>query len=123
MQRELNADCNTIYNLMTKASKSNREKSQELPGWRPEDWDKTGSWLAKVWGLEGHMCGGLDCVKTLARQHNELTKLFGNIVMKTRTETVPIPDCLGESEVNPVTALGFYSIFESLESLLNLEQK
>ena len=36
-QRELNSDCslrdlNIIYNLMTTASKSNRENSVELPG-------------------------------------------------------------------------------------------
>ena len=57
------------------------------------------------------------------KKPKELTILFGNIVMKTRMETEPIADCLGESEVKPVTALGFYSIFDSLESLLNLEQK
>ena len=33
------------------------------------------------------MCGDLDCVKALARQHRELTIMFGNIVMKTGTET------------------------------------
>ena len=31
--------------------------------------------------------------------------------------------CHGGTEVNLVTALGFYRIFGSLESLLNLEQK
>ena len=40
--REMNADCNLrelkiIYNLMTTASKSNRESEVELPGWGPED--------------------------------------------------------------------------------------
>ena len=32
-------------------------------------------------------------------------------------------DCHGGTEVNLVTALGFYSMFGSLDSLLNLEQK
>ena len=95
----------------------------ELPGWGPEDWVKPGSCLAKVCGLEGHICGGLDCVKTLAKQHKQLTILFGNIVMKANTETELIADCHGGTEVNLVTALGFYSIFGSLESLLNQEQK
>ena len=54
---------------------------------------------------------------------NQLTILFGNIVMKAKTETELIADCHGETEVNLVTALGFYSMFGSLESLLNLEQK
>ena len=62
-------------------------------------------------------------MKTLEKQHKHLTKLFGNIVMKTRTETELIADCHGGTEVNLVTALRFYSMFVSLESLLNLEQK
>ena len=43
--------------------------------------------------------------------------------MEARTETELIADCHGGTEVNLVTALGFYSLFGSLESLLNLEQK
>ena len=60
---------------MITASRSNGEDKVELPGWGPEDWVKPGS------------CGGLDCVKTLEKQHEQLTVLFGNVVMKTRTET------------------------------------
>ena len=44
------------------------------------------------------------------------TILFGNIVMKARMETELIADCHGGTEVNLVTALGFYSIFGSFES-------
>ena len=62
-------------------------------------------------------------MKTLERQHKQLTILFGNVVMKARTETELIADCHGGAEVNLVTALGFYSMFGSLESLMNLEQK
>ena len=128
VQRELNADCNLrdlniIYNVMITASKSNGEDKVELPGWGPEDWVKPGSCLAEVCGLEGHVCGGMDCVKTLEKQHKQLTVLFGNVVMKARTETELIADCHGGTDVNLVTALGFYSMFGSLESLLNLEQK
>ena len=79
--------------------------------------------LAEICGLEGHICGGLDCVKTLEKQHKQLTILFGIIVMKAKTETEMIADCHGGTEVNLVTALGFYSMFGSLESLLNLEEK
>ena len=32
---------------------------------------KTGC-LSEVYGLEDHMCGGLDCVKRLVRQHKQL---------------------------------------------------
>ena len=128
VQRELNSDCNLrdlniIYNVMTTASKSNGADKVELPGWGPEDWVKPGSCLAEVCGLEGHDCGGLDCVKTLEKQHKQSTILFGNTVMKAKTETALIADCHGGSEVNLVTALGFYIMFGSLESLLNLEQK
>ena len=49
--------------------------------------------------------------------------MFGNIVMKAKTEMELIADCHGGTEVNLVTAQGFYSMFASLESLLNLEQK
>ena len=80
---------------MTTASKSNGENKVELPGWEPEDWVKPGSCLAEVCGLEGHKCGGLDCVKTLGRQHKQLMILFGNIVMKAKTETELIADCHG----------------------------
>ena len=128
VQRELNADCNLrdliiIYNVMITASKSNGEDKVELPGWGPEDWVKPGSCLAEVCGLEGHVCGGLDCVKTLEKQHKQLTVLFGNVVMKARTETELMADCHGGTDVNLVTAIGFYSMFGSLESPLNLEQK
>ena len=49
--------------------------------------------------------------------------MFGNIEMKAKTETELIADCHGGTEVNLVTALAFYRMFGSLESLLNLEQK
>ena len=89
VQRELNAECNLrdlniFYKLMTTASKSNGESEVELPGWGPEDWVKPGSCLVKVCGLEGHICGGLDCVKTLTKLHKQLTTLFGNIVVKAK---------------------------------------
>ena len=61
--------------------------------------------------------------EALAKQHKHITIMFGNIVMKAETETKLIVDCHGGTEVNLVTALGFYSMFSSLESLLNLEQK
>ena len=80
-------------------------------------------YLPKVCGLEFHVCGGLHCVKTPAKQHKQLTILFGNIVMKAKTETALIADCHAGNEGNLGTALGFYSMFGSLESLLNLKQK
>ena len=43
--------------------------------------------------------------------------------MKAKTETELVADCHGRTEVNLVTAIGFYNMFGSLEALLNLEQK
>ena len=54
----------------------------ELPGWGLEEWVELGSCLARVLRLEGQMCGGIDCVKTPAKQHKQLTILFENKVMK-----------------------------------------
>ena len=107
VQMELNSGCNLrdlniIYNLMTTASKSNGEDKVEL---------------------EGQICGGLDWVNALAKQHKQLTTLFGNIVMKAKMETKLIADCHGGTEKNLVTARGFYSMFGSLVSLLILEKK
>ena len=43
--------------------------------------------------------------------------------MKAGTETELIAKCHGGTKVSLVTALGFFSMFGSLESLLNLEKK
>ena len=120
VQRELSSDSNLrqlniIYNLMTTASKSNGEDKRELPGRGPEDWFKPGSCLVKVCVLEDHICGGLGCVKTLAKEHKQLAILFWNIVLKAKTDTELIADCHGGTEENLVTALGFYSMLVSLE--------
>ena len=62
-------------------------------------------------------------MKTLTKQHKQPTNLFENIVVKAKTETELITDCHGRFELNIVTAVGFLSMFGSLDSLLNLEQK
>ena len=60
-----------MHNLMTEASRSSREKTVELPGWGSEDW------VGPVTcGIEGHLCGGLDCLKLLSRQHKQLVIFF-----------------------------------------------
>ena len=79
---------------MTAAFRSNRE-TVELPGWGQEVWVGTGSCLAKNNGLEGHPCRGLNCVKTIAKQHKQLLILLGNLVMTTKTETELNLDCHG----------------------------
>ena len=124
IQIKLNADCklrdlNSICNLMTTAFGCNPGTNVELPGWGPEDWVKPGSCLEKVFRPEGYMCGGLDWVITLVRQHEKLLILLGNIRMGRRTDTVIKADFHGGTEKNLVTALRFYYKFGYLESLLN----
>ena len=80
---------------MTTASRSNHKKKLELPSWVPEDWVKPDSCLAKVCGLECQMSEGLAFVKSLARQHKQLTILLENIVMKMTTERELIADWHG----------------------------
>ena len=79
----------------------------ELPGWGQEDCVKPYGCLAKICGLEVHICGGLDCVNILAKQYKQLTMIIGNIVMKAKMETELIADCRGGAEVNLESALGF----------------
>ena len=57
-------------------------------------------------------------MKILAKQHKLMTMLIGNIAMKVKTETELNADYHGGTEVNLVTALGFHSMFGSLESLI-----
>ena len=42
--------------------------------------------------------------------------------MKTNTETELVADCHRGREVNLVKAIGFYSMFGCVESILGLEQ-
>ena len=53
------------------------------------------------------MCGGFECVERLAKKHRQLTILFGNIVMKAKTEAELIADCHGGTDVSLVSAQGF----------------
>ena len=62
-------------------------------------------------------------MKTFGKQHKQLMIMFGNVVVKPKTETEIVMGCHGGTEVNLVTILRFYNMFGSLESLLNLEQK
>ena len=131
-QRELNSDCNLrdinfIYNVMTTASKSNGKDKVEMPGWGPEDWVKSVRCLGQVCGLEGHVCGGLDCVKTLEKQ---TTQTVDNVVWERCDENKNgngIDRRLswrnrGESS-DCTRILQHVWFFRVLESPLNLEQK
>ena len=72
---------------------------------------RTGSNLVVVWqkSVDWKVCGCPDSVNTLEKQHKQLTIMFEKIVLKAKTETELIADCHGGTEVNLVTALGFYT--------------
>ena len=61
----------------------------------------------------------------LCENPRETTQAIDDIAWECRDESKDgngtDADCHGGTEVNLVTALGFYSMFGSLESLLNLE--
>ena len=83
---------------------------------------KTGTWLAASCGLVGHVCGVGHCLETLAEQHCQLAKLYGRLSKSGKSEMELFADSHGVTEVNMVTALGFYSMTGSVESLERLER-
>ena len=68
------------------------------------------------------MCGVDHCLETMAEQPCQLAKLYGRLSMSDTSEMELIKDCHGVTEVNLVTALGFYSMTSSVESLERLER-
>ena len=83
---------------------------------------KTGTCLAVSGGLVGHVCGVGHWLETLAEQHCQLAKLYGRLSMSDKSEIKLFADCHGVTDVNLVTALGFYSTTSSVESLELLER-
>ena len=77
---------------------------------------KEGACQTSSCGMEGHVYGNGHCLKVLKEQHCQLAKLYGRLSMSDKSEMELIADCHGVTEVNLLTALGFFSI-ESLERL------
>ena len=73
-------------------------------------------------GMEGHVCGTDHCLNTLNEQHCQLDKLYGRLSRSDKSEMELISDCQGVTEVNLMTAVGFYSMVSSFDSLERLER-
>ena len=117
-------DLAMIHHLLFLNVKKQSEKTTKEPseGNFSSDWMKTSECLAASCGLEGHVCETGHCLETLAEQHCQLTRLFERLSMSDRSEMELIADCHGVTEVNLVTALGFYTMTCSMESLEHLER-
>ena len=81
----------------------------------PSDWMKTDTCRAASCGMVGHVCGAAHCLETLAEHHCQLTRLFGRLSVSDKSEMDSVADCHGVTEVNLVTALGFYSMTSSVK--------
>ena len=62
------------------------------------------------------------CLNTLSEQHRQLAQLYKRLSMSDKSKMELVADCHGMTEVNLITALGFYSMTSSIESLELLER-
>ena len=69
-----------IHYLLALKVKKRSEKTH-TEGNFPSESMRTGECLANSWGLEGHVCGTVHCLETLAEQHRQLARLFGRLTM------------------------------------------
>ena len=72
--------------------------------------------------MEVQACNSGHCLVTLREQHRQLAQLYGRLSLSDRSGMELIADCHGVTEVNLITALGFYSMTSSIESLERLER-
>ena len=72
--------------------------------------------------MDGNVCNSGHCLITLSEQHRQLAQLYGRPSMSDKRGMELIADCHGVTEVNLITALGFYSMTSSIESLERLER-
>ena len=72
--------------------------------------------------MDGHVCNSGHCLNTLSEQHRQLAQLYGRLSMSDKSEMELIADCHGVTEVNLISALRFYSMTSSIESLERLER-
>ena len=99
-----------------------RPRTETYEGTSPSDWMKEGTCLACSCGIEGNVCGTGHWLKTLKEQHHQLAIFHGRWSMSDKNEMELIADCHWVTEVNLMTALGFYSMVSSIKSLKRLER-
>ena len=111
------------HQLALKITKQKGNSSTEpSEGNHSNDWLKQGTCLALSSGMDGHACNSGHCLITLSEQHRQLAQLYGRLSMSDKSGIELIADCHGVTEVNLITALGFYSMTSSIESLERLER-
>ena len=100
-------------------SRPSTEPAEENPS---SDWLRQGTCLAYSSGMDGQVCISGHCLNTLSEQHRQLAQLYARLSMSDKSEMELIADCHGVTEVNLITAVGFYSMASSIESLERLER-
>ena len=100
----------------------NNPSTEPSEGSASSDWLRQGTCLAHNSGTDGHVCNSEHCLITLSEQHRQLTQLYGRLRMSDKSGMELIADCHGVTEINLITALGFYSMTSSIESLERLER-
>ena len=117
-------DLAMIYHLLAlKKTKQKSNSSTEPSEGNPScDWLRQGTCLAHSSGMDGHVCNSRHCLITLREQQRQLVQLYGRLSMSDKSGMELIADCHGVTEVNLITALEFYSMTRSIESLERLER-
>ena len=64
-----------------------------------------------------HTCDGKSCVRIQSFQRKDLATWFGDFTEKEKSEVQIVADCYASTTVNLATALEFFSIMCTLESL------
>ena len=121
---EILLDLAVIHHLLALDREKQREKSPTGPseGNLPSYWMETGTCLASSCGLVWHVGGVGHGLETLAEKHCHLAKLYVSLSVSVKSEMELIAGCQGVTEVKLVTALGFYSMTSSVESLERIER-
>ena len=117
-------DLEMIHHLLAlKITKQKSISSTEPSEGNPSgDWLRQGTCLAHSSGMDGHVCNTGQCLITLSEQHRQLAQLYGRLSMSDKNGMELIADCHGVTEVILISALGFYSMTSSIESLDRLER-
>ena len=82
-----------------------------------------GSCLGLKCGSGAHTCDGRSCVRIQSFQKEYLDTWFENITESEKSEVQIVAECYANTTVNISTALGFFSLMCSLQSLGRLESE
>ena len=117
-------DLAMIHHLLALRIKKQKSNSSKEPSDEnlSSDWLRQGTCLIHSSGMDGHKCISGHCVITPSEQHGQLAQLYGRLSMSDKSVMELIEDCHEVTEVNLITASGFCSMTNSIESLERLER-